>query len=129
MAASGKDHFRYVQLPFNMVMREAVGRPTQPLNGQTTSAIVAARELGLMPVISGSIAQGNLPPLNDAQKHLFGETPLNDIQRALQFTRSTPGIATALVGMKQMFHIEENLTVCKTELLDGAQFKDVFKAL
>jgi len=129
VAASGKDHFRYVQLPFNLVMREAVGRPTQPLNGQNTSAIVAARELGLMPVISGSIAQGNLPPLNDAQKHLFGETPLNDIQRALQFTRSTPGIATALVGMKQMFHIEENLTVCKTELLDGAQFKDVFKAL
>ena len=129
VAESGQDHFRYIQLPFNMVMREAVGRPTQPLNGKTTSAIVAARDLGLMPVISGSIAQGNLPDLSEAQRHLFGDTPLNDVQRALQFTRSTPGIATALVGMKQMFHVEENLTVCKTGLLDGAQFKDVFKAL
>jgi aryl-alcohol dehydrogenase-like predicted oxidoreductase len=129
VAESGQDHFRYVQLPFNIMMREAVGRPTQPLNGQTTSAIVAARDLGLMPVISGSIAQGNLPPLTEAQRRLFGETSLNDLQRALQFTRSTPGIATALVGMKQMFHIEENLTVCKTSLLDGAQFKDVFKSL
>lgn len=129
VAESGKDHFRYVQLPFNLTMREAVGRPTQLVNGRMTSAIAAARELGLSPVISGSIAQGNLPDLTGAQRKLFGETPLNDVQRALQFARSTPGIVTALVGMKQMFHIEENLDVCKAPLLEGAQFKEVFKSL
>ncbi|MGP0629967.1 aldo/keto reductase [Nitrospina sp. 32_T5] len=126
---SGADHFQYVQLPFNLMMREAVGRPTQPLNGKVTSAVVAARELGLIPVVSGSIAQGKLEPLSEEQRHLFGDAPFNDLQRALQFTRSTPGIATALVGMKRLNHIEENLAVCREEPMDGAQFKAVFQSL
>ncbi|CAI2717215.1 aldo/keto reductase [Nitrospina watsonii] len=126
---SGADHFEYVQLPFNLMMREAVGKPTQPLNGKTTSAIVAARDLGLIPVISGSIGQGKLEPLSEQQRHLFGDDAFNDLQRALQFTRSTPGIAAALVGMKKLFHIEENLAVCRHEPLGGPQFKAVFQSL
>jgi aryl-alcohol dehydrogenase-like predicted oxidoreductase len=41
-----------------------------------------------------------------------------DAQRAVQFARSTPGIGTALVGMKQVSHVEENLRVLTVPLLD-----------
>jgi aryl-alcohol dehydrogenase-like predicted oxidoreductase len=34
-------------------------------------------------------------------------------QRAIQFTRSTPGIAAALVGMSKRAHVEENLGVAR----------------
>ena len=34
-----------------------------------------------------------------------------DAQRAIQFVRSTPGIATGLVGMSRIAHVEENLEV------------------
>ena len=34
-----------------------------------------------------------------------------DAQRAIQFTRSTPGIAVALVGMGRREHVLENLGV------------------
>ncbi len=33
--------------------------------------------------------------------------------RALQFVRSTPGIASALVGTSSVNHIEENMKVAK----------------
>jgi aryl-alcohol dehydrogenase-like predicted oxidoreductase len=34
-----------------------------------------------------------------------------DAQRAIQFVRSTPGIAVALTGMSQLRHVGENLQV------------------
>ncbi len=34
-----------------------------------------------------------------------------DAQRALQFARSTPGVTSALVGMSQVVHVEENLVL------------------
>jgi aryl-alcohol dehydrogenase-like predicted oxidoreductase len=47
----------------------------------------------------------NLPPL--VGDSLAGLT--TDAQRAIQFVRSTPGLGVALVGMKQIAHVEENL--------------------
>jgi len=37
------------------------------------------------------------------------EGPRSDSQRAIQFARSTPGVTSALVGMSQVAHVEENL--------------------
>jgi aryl-alcohol dehydrogenase-like predicted oxidoreductase len=34
-------------------------------------------------------------------------------QRAIQFTRSTPGIAAALVGMSRRAHVVENVGVAR----------------
>ncbi len=36
-----------------------------------------------------------------------------DAQRAIQFTRSTPGISVALVGMGRREHVIENLAVAR----------------
>ena len=37
-----------------------------------------------------------------------------DAQRALQFVRSTPGVGTALCGMRSLAHVEENARLVGT---------------
>jgi len=46
----------------------------------------------------------------------------------LQFVRSTPGIGTALVGMKAVAHVEENAGVAKTPPVPWEQFQRLFTA-
>ena len=40
-----------------------------------------------------------------------------DAQRAIQFTRSTPGITVALVGMSHAEHVRQNLAVSQVQPL------------
>jgi aryl-alcohol dehydrogenase-like predicted oxidoreductase len=110
----GEDHhFRVIQLPFNLGMPEALTTPNQTVNGEPLAAIEAAGRLGITVMCSASILQAkltqNLPPFIGAAL-----TGLNtDAQRAIQFVRSTPGVTTALVGMSQRSHVEENLMVAR----------------
>jgi aryl-alcohol dehydrogenase-like predicted oxidoreductase len=46
-----------------------------------------------------------------------------DAQRAIQFVRSTPGIATGLVGMSQIANVEENLELASVPPDPGAVAK------
>jgi hypothetical protein len=69
----------------------------------------AADALGIHVVSSASLAQGRLKSgLPDWLGTLFRGSS-SDVQRALQFVRSTPGVAIALVGMRQVKHVEENI--------------------
>jgi aryl-alcohol dehydrogenase-like predicted oxidoreductase len=108
--AGDAHHFRVIQLPINLAMPEAVRVPTQPLpGGRVVSVLDAAREFGLSVVASASLMQSqlaaNLPP---AVRELFPALA-TDAQRAVGFVRSLPGVTTALVGMKRVEHVEENL--------------------
>jgi len=72
-----------------------------------------AHALGVSLVTSASIMQGqlsrNLP--EEIKKKFDGlETKA---QCSLRFVRSTPGVTTALVGMGQAKHAQENLKVAK----------------
>jgi aryl-alcohol dehydrogenase-like predicted oxidoreductase len=79
--AGGDDHaFRFIQLPFNVAMREGI------------SVIEEAQRLGVTVMTSASMLQGRIDP-----------------QTALRFNLSTPGITTALIGMSRVEHVEENL--------------------
>jgi aryl-alcohol dehydrogenase-like predicted oxidoreductase len=102
-------HFKVIQLPHNLGMPEAAIRANQPVDGEWVSALEAASRLGVLAMASASMLQGqvarNLPPL--VGEALGGLT--SDAQRAIQFVRTTPGLGVALVGMKQMAHVEENL--------------------
>jgi aryl-alcohol dehydrogenase-like predicted oxidoreductase len=108
--AGDAHHFRMVQLPINLAMAEAVREPTQTLpGGHVVPALEAARELGLGVAASATLMQSqlaaNLPP---AMRELFPSLK-TDAQRALAFVRSLPGVTTALVGMKRLEHVKENL--------------------
>jgi aryl-alcohol dehydrogenase-like predicted oxidoreductase len=125
--AGAGHHFRVIQLPYNLAMTEAFTRANQVVDGQTVSTLEAARRLGIYVVASASIYQGqlsrNLPPV--IGDYLPGFT--TDAQRALQFVRSTPGIGSALVGMKQLSHVEENLAVAKLPPMPWSEFQRLFK--
>jgi aryl-alcohol dehydrogenase-like predicted oxidoreductase len=107
-------HFKVIQLPYNLAMPEALISKNQRIEKQTTSVIEAAWKLGVTVVASSSLLQSQLSKslpdfIRDCLKGLD-----TDAQRALQFVRSTPGIASALVGMSRITHVEENMNVAKT---------------
>jgi aryl-alcohol dehydrogenase-like predicted oxidoreductase len=124
--AGDAHHFRVVQVPYNLAMTEAFALANQPLRGETVSLLEAARQLDVYVMTSASIYQGqlarNLPPI--VADFLPGLE--SDAQRALQFVRSTPGVGTALVGMKQVAHVEENARVAEVAPLGLEEFNKLF---
>jgi aryl-alcohol dehydrogenase-like predicted oxidoreductase len=107
-------------------MPEAFTRANKRGGGDMVSTLEAARRLDVYVMASASVYQGqltrNLPPV--VAEYLPGlET---DAQRALQFVRSTPGIGTALVGMKAPAHVAENVGVVAAPPLPWDQFKRLF---
>jgi aryl-alcohol dehydrogenase-like predicted oxidoreductase len=107
--AGDAHHCRIVQLPISIGMPEAVRGETQRLGNKAVSVVEAADALGLTVIGSASLMQGSLASgLPDAVHEIFpGLT--TDAQRALAFARSLPGVTAALVGMKRVDHVEENL--------------------
>ena len=105
--AGGRHHFRFVQLPFNLAMTEALTLGNQSLRAHHRTVMEAASELDITLIASASLMQGqvakNLPPFVAEALGLA-----NDAERALQFVRSSPGITTALVGMSRAEHVKAN---------------------
>jgi aryl-alcohol dehydrogenase-like predicted oxidoreductase len=76
---------------------------------------------------SAAIYQGQLTrKLPEAIRAHF-ERLETDAQRALQFARSTPGLAVALVGMSQTAHVEENLRVAQIQPSDLNHYMALFQ--
>jgi aryl-alcohol dehydrogenase-like predicted oxidoreductase len=106
-------HFRAVQLPVNLAMAEAVRLPTQPLAGTLVTVVEAAAALGLTVVGSASLMQGQLAEGLPAALHDHYPGLETDAQRAIAFARAIPGQTTALVGMKQVQHVDEILAAAR----------------
>ena len=105
--AGEKHRFRFVQLPFNLAMTEALTLGSQSLRGRDRTLMEAASELNITLIASASLLQGqvakNLPTFVGEALGLE-----SDAERALQFVRSSPGITTALVGMSRVQHVQAN---------------------
>lgn len=98
--AGEEHHFRFVQLPFSLEMQEAL----------EIGVLNAALELGITVIASAPLGQGRLT---------------GDLPCALQFARSAPGVAAAVVGMSSSRHVAENLTVASRPPLTRRQFERV----
>ena len=112
--AGDEHHFKAIQLPYNLAMPEAHAAGTQVVDGERLTPLEAAARLGIAVLASASMLQGQLSrrlpqALTDAFPRLR-----TSAQRAIQFTRSTPGITAALVGMSRREHVAENLEVGRT---------------
>ena len=114
-------HFRFIQIPFNLAMPEAFANR---VNGENVLEVAA--RLGISVVASASLYQArlsrNLP--DEIRSRLPGAE--TDAQRAIQFVRSTPGIAVALVGMSSLAHVRENLGLASVPPLDPGRYMNLY---
>ncbi len=123
----GDNHrFRVIQVPFNLAMPQALTSANQQVDGDPLSVLEAAGRLDVTVMCSASMYQAklaqNLPPfVGESLKGLS-----TDAQRAIQFVRSAPGVATALVGMSQRSHVEENLMAAKIPPAPVEEFLQIF---
>lgn len=124
-APGGADGLKWLQLPLNLAMPEAL-LATQPGDEGPEPILEAARKLDMAVVTSASIMQGRLvgrlpPPMAAA----LGEGLNGDGQRALQFTRSCPGVTSALIGLKQPAHVDQALALASRPPLAPKDFLKV----
>jgi aryl-alcohol dehydrogenase-like predicted oxidoreductase len=116
-------HCRFVQLPFNLALLEGLTVRNQRASGELMSVLEAAQRFGVTVMCSATLFQARLiGQMPDALRAQFGSLT-TDAQRAIQFTRSAPGVATALVGMSRVEHVDEDLATASVAPLDEAAFK------
>src|SRR5205085_2009343 len=107
--AGDDNHFRFIQLPLNLAMPEALFFQNQKVRDDYVSALQAAEAFNITTIASGSILQGQVARgLPNAIRDSLGSLA-TDAQTGIQFVRSAPGITSALVGMSRVAHIKENL--------------------
>jgi aryl-alcohol dehydrogenase-like predicted oxidoreductase len=125
--AGGDAHgFRFVQLPINLAMPEALVSDNQTFQGAHVSLLEAAKALGVTVVASASILQGKVAAdLSEQIREPLGSLS-TDAQTAIQFTRSTPGVTTALVGMSSRAHVEENLQLARVPPASADDYSRLF---
>lgn len=123
--AGGMHHLRFVQLPFNLGMPEALTLGNQMFRERERTLAEAAADLDIVVIASASLLQGqvarNLPGF---VAEAFGLE--NDAERALQFARSAPGITTALVGMSRVEHAKANARLVGVPPATMEQFSQLF---
>lgn len=106
-------HFRFVQLPVNLAMPEAVRSTTQDSRGAAVSLLDLAADLGIAVVASATLMQSQLAQNLPAPVRALFPDLETDAQRAIAFVRSLP-VTTALVGMRSSAHLEENIAAGAT---------------
>jgi aryl-alcohol dehydrogenase-like predicted oxidoreductase len=123
--AGGRHRFRFVQLPFNLGMTEALTLGNQMVAGRKRTVMEAADELDITLIASASLLQGQVASgLPGFVAEALGLE--NDAERALQFVRSAPGITTALVGMSRAEHARSNAKLVGVPTATVDQFSKLF---
>ncbi len=123
---SGEDHgFRFIQLPFNPAMSEALLLKNQRIADEPLTAFEAAERLGLGVFTSAPLGEGRL----------LGHTRVPELSGSrslslLQFARSAhPSVIAPLIGQKDPRHVKENLRLATLPPLEREGFGQVYGAL
>ncbi|NTU62991.1 MAG: aldo/keto reductase [Chloroflexi bacterium] len=121
-----KHRCRFIQLPFNLALLEAVTLRNQVVSHEKMAVLEAAAHYGLSVIGSASLLQARLlDQLTEPVREKFNGLT-TDAQRCLQFVRSTPGVTTALIGMSHVAHVEENLATAGIAPLTPEEYQAVF---
>ncbi|QOY53163.1 aldo/keto reductase [Candidatus Sulfurimonas baltica] len=128
----GENHrFKYVQLPFNMGKTNAYTTPTQKVGGEECTIIQAAHRLNIGVISSSSLLQMKLFKKSFTRESgvVLDEsmTLTSDIQLALQFVRSTPGIISSLFASKAPVHVKENCEISKVKSVDRNRYDLLYR--
>ncbi|HMD33139.1 MAG TPA: aldo/keto reductase [Candidatus Acidoferrales bacterium] len=125
-AGGDAHHFGFVQLPISLMMPEAIVLPNHSVSGRELPLLAAASELGVTVIASAPTLQGRLAkglPQAIAQTIGLG----SDFERAVQFARSAPALASALVGMSRVEHARANLRLVGESPLAAEKFWSLFR--
>ena len=126
MQAGGKEHgFRFIQLPFNLMLDQAYMTKNHNVDGKTVSVLEAAQKFNLGVFTSVPLMQGKLLATNTIPEFENFSASV----RLLQFVRSTPGITAPLIGHKLESHVKENMDVMKIPPLSELEFNDLVKRM
>lgn len=126
-AGGAENHFKFVQLPLNLAMPEAWILANQPYGASLIPFLQLAKSLGVTVVASASLLQAQLTgAFPDFLRESFPGLETS-AQKSIQFSRSVPGVTTALVGMKQGKHVEENIKVGNVEALSEESLVAMFQ--
>lgn len=119
--------FGFIQLPLNLAMPEGLVLDNQSCMGEQMSVLEAASALGVTVVASASLLQGRVTAgIPEYIREALGGLA-TDAQTGIQFVRSTHGITTALIGMSQIEHVEENLQLVKIPPATAEEFERIFE--
>ncbi|MGV7211003.1 aldo/keto reductase [Oxalobacteraceae bacterium A2-2] len=116
--AGPRHHFRFLQLPINLQLRNT--------GDKVHKVLEQAAELGISVIASAALGQGRLqdPPWLAALPGLASPA-----QRCLQFVRSTPGLTAALAGTSQPSHVQNNLGLAAVAPLSAAEYGRLERAM
>ena len=118
--------FKFIQLPYNMHLDQALTMKNQTQDGMTFNIFEAATKLGIGVFTSVPLMQSKL--LGPKILPEFGKLTRSS-HRAIQFVRSTPGVIAPLVGQKSLSHVDENLELAKIPVLSEREFSDLVNDL
>ncbi|MGW8168974.1 MAG: aldo/keto reductase [Sulfurovaceae bacterium] len=112
----GQNHrFVYIQTPFNLAKTNIYTQETQSVNGNKCTLLQAAHRLNIGVITSSSLLQMHLFKKSFTPEVGFvldeSMTLENDIQLALQFVRSTPGIVSSLFSTRWEDHVKQNCKI------------------
>ncbi len=124
----GDHHLRAVQLPYSVAMAEAFRLDSQiSPTGHSDAVLSTLRGTGTAVLASAPLVQGRaLGRLPDVVDEVFPALA-SDAQRCLQFVRSTPEVTSAVVGMRDPDHVDDNLGVAKHEPAAAEDIEALFK--
>jgi aryl-alcohol dehydrogenase-like predicted oxidoreductase len=107
---SADHHLRVLQLPFGLAMGEgAVAESQLGPDGHSHAILDSLSGTGTVVMASAPLYAGRLIGHVPAfVREAFPEAP-SDATTALQFVRSTPNVTTAVVGMREVAHVEDNM--------------------
>lgn len=117
-------HFKAIQLPYNMAMLEALGVASQKVEEKNYPIFPASGAYGVSVTTSAPLLQSQLLHLPNSLTKKFPDN-LTLAQKEIQFVVSTPGVTSAMVGMKGVDHVEENMEVMKVENWDLSTLQQV----
>jgi aryl-alcohol dehydrogenase-like predicted oxidoreductase len=122
----GEDHgFRFLQLPFNVAMNEALTQRSQRIADEPLTAFEAAKRLGVGVFTSA--------PLSQARLLIHTRVPEPQGSKALsliQFARSAHSAVVApLIGQKRPEHTKENLRIATMPPLSELEFSETYRGL
>jgi len=122
---AGKDHgFRFIQLPYNLVYREAYLLKNQSVGSDNDLTILeACNKLNIgvftsVPLLQAKLLSAKIPDYQGYD---------NQLLKIVQITRSTPNVIAPLIGQKKLNHVRENIELAKVAPLNISEFNDAIK--